>query len=112
MEALENNAKLVIKIYKIMINSIKVIDFDKSNRIQFIKYIKVLNTKVQDLQMINIKWISWRNVPKPGQELALLVIKFWKPEHMNASLDYNIMISWIVYIRFVSYKEFKFMQYF
>lgn len=45
---LENNIKAVIKSYKIMITSIKVMDFNMSNRYYVIKYIKASNTDIKD----------------------------------------------------------------
>lgn len=46
---------------------------------------------------MDIKLIGWRNVPKAGQELALLVIEFSTPKYANTALDYNILISREVY---------------
>lgn len=52
---------------------------------------------IEGLQGMDVKWISWRNAPKAGQELASLVIEFSTPEHANAALDYNILIGQEVY---------------
>lgn len=80
-----------------MINSVRVANFDMSNRDQAIKYIQASNTDIEDLQGMDIKWIGWRNAPKPGQELASLVIEFSTPEYANAALNYNILIGQEVY---------------
>lgn len=88
---------MVTRTYGIIINGVRVADFDKSNRDRAIEHIKASNTDIEDLQGMDIKWIGWRNAPKPGQELASLVIEFSTPEHANAALDYNILIGREVY---------------
>lgn len=53
--ALESNTKVVIQTYGIMINGVKIADFDMTNKDQAIKYIKVLNTDIKGLKGIDIK---------------------------------------------------------
>lgn len=109
-KALRSNARVVTRIYEIMINGVRVANFDMSNRDQAIEHIKASNTDIEDLQGIDIKWIGWRNAPKPGQELASLVIEFSTPEHANAALDYHILIGQEVYAGVVFNRACKPMQ--
>lgn len=96
--ALGSNERVVTRTCGIMINGVRVADFDIINKDQAIEHIKASNTDIEGLQGMNIKWIGWRNTPKAGQELASLVIKFSTPEHANVALDYNILIDQEVYL--------------
>lgn len=109
-EALGSNARLVTRIYGIMINGVRVKDFDMTNKDCVIKHIKASNTDIKGLQGMDIKWIGWRSVPKPGQELTSLVIEFSTPEYANATLDYNVLISQEVYAGVVFNRTCKSMQ--
>lgn len=93
-----------------MINSVRVADFDMTNKNRAIEHIKTSNTDIEDLQGMDIKSIGWRNIPKASQELASLVIEFSTPEYANAALDYNILIGQKVYTGVVFNKACKSMQ--
>ncbi len=108
--ALESNARMVTRTYGIMINGVRVANFDMTNKDRAIEHIKASNTEIEGLQGMDIKWMGWRNIPKAGQELASLVIEFFTPEHTNAVLDYNILIGREVYAGVVFNRVCKSMQ--
>lgn len=93
-----------------MINVVNVADFDMTNKERAMKHIINLSTDIEGLQRMDIKWISWRNTPKVGQELASLVIEFLIAEHVNIALDYNILIGREVFAVVVFNKACKSMQ--
>ena len=93
-----------------MINGVRVADFDMTNKDRAIEHIKASNTDIEGLQEMDIKWIGWRNIPKAGQELASLVIEFFTLEYANAALDYNILIGQEVYAGVVLNRACKSMQ--
>lgn len=107
-KALESNVRVITWTYEIMINGVRVADFNMTNENQAMEYIKVSNIDIKGLQGINIKWIGQKNILKAGQELALLVIKFFIPKYANAALDYNILISQEIYIGVVFNRKCKF----
>ena len=109
-EVLGGNARVVTRTYGIMINGVKVEDFDMTNKDRAIEHIKASNTDIEGLQGMDIKWIGWRSVPRLGQELASLVIEFSTPEHANAALDYNVLIGREVYAGVVFNRACKSMQ--
>lgn len=109
-EALGGNARVVTRIYSIMINRVRVKDFDMTNKDRAIKHIKASNTDIKGLQGMDIKLIGWRRVSKPGQELASLVIEFSTPEYANAALDYNVLIGRELYAGVVFNRACKSMQ--
>lgn len=63
-KAIGSNVKIVTKTYEIMINGIRIVDFNISNRDCVIEYIKASNTDIKDLQEMDIKQIGQRNTPK------------------------------------------------
>ncbi len=109
-EVLGGNARVVTRTYGIMINGVKVEDFDMTDKNCAIKYIKASNTDIEGLQGMDIKWIGWRNIPRLGQELASLAIEFSTSEHANATLDYNVLIDREVYAGVVFNRACKSMQ--
>lgn len=90
---LENDARMVTRTYGIMINGVRVTDFDMRKKEKMIHHIKESNKDIERLQRMDIKWIGWYSVPKAGQELASLVIEFSTPAHANAALDCNILLG-------------------
>ena len=90
---LGNNARVVTRTYGIMINGVRVSDFDMGEKEKIIQHIKESNKDIERLQGMDIKWIGWRSMPKVGQELASLVIEFSTLTHANAALDCNILLS-------------------
>lgn len=90
---LGNNARVVTRTYGIMINGVRVSDFDMGEKEKIIQHIKESNKDIERLQGMDIKWIGWRSMPKAGQELASLVIEFSTPTHANAALDCNILLG-------------------
>ncbi len=109
-EVLQGNARVVTRTYGIMINAVKVEDFDMTNKDRAIEHIKASNTDIEGLQWMDIKWIRWRIVPRLGQEFASLVIEFSTQEHTTAALDYNVLIGREVYAGVVFNRACKSMQ--
>ena len=90
---LGSDARMVTRTYGIMINEVRVSEFDMGEKEKMIQHIKESNKDIERLQGMDIKWIEWRSMPKIGQELASLVIEFSTPEHANAALDCNILLG-------------------
>lgn len=90
---LGNDARMVTRTYGIMINGVRITDFDIGEKEKMIHHIKESNKDIKRLQGMDIKWIEWRSVLKAGQELASLVIEFSTPAHANAALDCNILLG-------------------
>lgn len=84
---------MVTRTYGIMINRVRVTEFDMGAKEKMIHHIKKNNKDIERLQGMDIKWIRWRSMPKAGQELASLIIKFSTPAHANAALDCNIFLG-------------------
>ncbi len=57
-EVLGGNERVVTRTYGIMINGVKVEDFDMTNKDRPIKNIKASNKDIEGLQGMDIKWIG------------------------------------------------------
>lgn len=55
VEVLGDNIKMIIKIYNIIINGVKIKDFEIINKSYAIEYIKAYNTDLKTLHKIDIK---------------------------------------------------------
>ncbi len=65
-ETLGSNTRVVTWTYGIMINFVRVADFDMTNKDRVIEHIKASNTDIEGLKGMDIKWIGWRNISKAG----------------------------------------------
>ncbi len=110
ISVMRNNARMVTRTYGIMINGVRVTDFDMGEKEKMIHHIKESNKDIKRLQGMDIKWIGWRSVPKAGQELASLVIEFSIPAHANVALDCNILLGREVFGGVVFNRACKFIQ--
>lgn len=84
---------MVICTYGIIINEVRVCDFDIREKEKMIQHIKKSNKDIERLQKMDIKWIGCRSMPKAGQELISLMIEFSTPAYANAALDCNIFLG-------------------
>ncbi len=57
-EVLGGNARVITRTYGIMINGVKVEDFDITHKDRAIENIKASNTDIECLQEMYIKWID------------------------------------------------------
>ena len=55
--------------------------------------IKECNKEVESLKAMNISWLGWFKLPKPGQPLGHLILEFDSPNQANAAIDESLVIG-------------------
>lgn len=90
---LGEDAKSVKPTFGVMVFNVRTDEINPKEMEKSIDMIKECNKEVESLKAMNISWLGWFKLPKPGQPLGHLILEFDSPNQANAAIDKSLVIG-------------------
>lgn len=90
---LGESAKAVKPTFGVMVFNVRTDEINPKEIEKSIDMIKDCNKEVESLKAMDISWLGWFKLPKPGQPLGHLILEFATANQANAAIDESLVIG-------------------
>lgn len=90
---LGEKAKAVRPTYGVIVFNVRTDKINSKETEKSIDMIKERNKGVESLRAMEISWLGWFKLPKPGQPTGHLILEFTSPNYANTAIDKSLVIG-------------------